>query len=356
MLAELDERFGRDGLTWSGGEALRAVGAKLRDFRGIASCVPPDGFEGELRGYQRHGLDWLQFLREHGLSGVLADDMGLGKTIQVLAHILEEKSGGTTDLPSLVVAPDEPDAQLAAGGGAFRSRPPRSRAAGSRAQAALGRLPEHDIVLTTYPLLRRDEEVLTAQEFHLLILDEAQFLKNAKAQASEIARRLRARHRLGLTGTPMENHLGELWSIFDLLMPGLLGDERAFRKLFRTPIEKYASWRGASSSPRASVRFSCAAPRTRSRRSFPPRPKPCRWSSSRRHSATSTRASASPCTRRSSRRWAAKGVARSTIIILDALLKLRQVCCDPALLKFKGAERRPRVGQTHGGDGACSPR
>src|SRR5207247_7002604 len=112
---------------------------------------------------------------------------------------------------------------------------------GAGRRQRFGALAEHDVVLSTYPLLSRDEEVLRSQEFHLLSLDEAQFIKNPKTKAAGIARALSARHRLCLTGTPMENHLGELWSLYHTVMPGLLGDEKSFRKVFRTPIEKLGS-------------------------------------------------------------------------------------------------------------------
>ena len=338
-LAELEQGFGKQGLTWSGGEALRAVGAKLRDFRGIESCAPPEGFEGELRGYQRHGLDWLQFLREHGLSGILADDMGLGKTVQVLAHLLVEKRGGRMDRPSLVIAPTSlmPNWRREAQRFAPDLRVLVLQGLGRKQH--FERLLEHDVVLTTYPLLPRDEGVLTAQEFHLLILDEAQFLKNSKARASAVARRLKARHRLALTGTPMENHLGELRSIFDLLMPGLLGDERGFRKLFRTPIEKHGSLARRDQLTARIRPFLLRRTKNEVAAELPPKTETVQVVELQKAQRDLYESIRLAMHEKVKKEVAAKGVARSTIIILDALLKLRQVCCDPGLLKIKEAQR-----------------
>ncbi len=239
LLVDLEEVLGEDAPVWSGGERTRELGRKLRDFRRIEPVALPAGFRGTLRPYQRDGLNWLQFLREHDLAGILADDMGLGKTVQVLAHLLCEKQGGRADRPSLVVAPTSVI-------GNWRSEAERFAPDlrvlvlhGQSRKAHFERIAEHDVVLTTYPLLVRDAKVLARQAYHALILDEAQFVKNAKTKAALAARWINARHRLCMTGTPMENHLGELWSLFHIMMPGLLGDSKHFRKLFRTPIEKH---------------------------------------------------------------------------------------------------------------------
>ncbi|MFM8733966.1 MAG: SNF2-related protein [Pirellulales bacterium] len=194
----------------------------------------PAGFTGTLRHYQREGLGWLVFLEKLGVGGCLADDMGLGKTIQVLALVArrqaEVRAAGIPHRPSLVVVPrslvfnwiDEarkfvPDLRVANYTGA------------DRAEGA-GTLADWDIVITTYGTLRRDIVAHREIEFDYVILDEAQSIKNAASQAAKACRLLRARHRLALTGTPVENHIGELWSIFEFLNPGQLGSAARLRK------------------------------------------------------------------------------------------------------------------------------
>jgi len=338
LLAELDEALGDAAPVWTGGERTRELGRKLRDFQRIEPVAVPANFYGTLRPYQRDGLNWLQFLREHDLAGILADDMGLGKTVQVLAHLLCEKQAGRADRPSLVVAPTSVI-------GNWRSEAERFAPDlrvlvlhGKSRSAHFERLAEYDVVVTTYSLLTRDAKELASQAYHALILDEAQFVKNAKTKASLAARWIEARHRLCLTGTPMENHLGELWSLFHILMPGLLGDQKQFRKLFRTPIEKHGD----------DVRRKQLAARVRPfllRRTkdevevdLPQKSvitRSIELGSSQRDLYESIRLAMNDKVRQA---IAHTGLGRSTIVILDALLKLRQVCCDPRLLKIEEAK------------------
>jgi superfamily II DNA or RNA helicase len=338
-LDELDEALGEGTLAWSGGEETRKLGRKLRGFRRMKKVAVPRAFRGKLRPYQRDGLNWLQFLREHELAGVLADDMGLGKTVQVLAHLLVEKRAGRAERPSLVVAPTSVIANWRNEAERFTPDLRVLVLQGTSRKARFDRLADHDLVLTTYPLLSRDENVLTAQPYHALILDEAQFVKNAKTKASLVARRIEARHRLCLTGTPMENHLGELWSLFHILMPGLLGDTRHFRKLFRTPIEKHGD-RSRREQLAARVRpFLLRRTKDEIESELPPKTEMVRsieLGRSQRDLYESVRLAMNEKVRKEVAR---KGLERSTIVILDALLKLRQACCDARLLKIKEAKR-----------------
>ena len=236
-LADLEREAG---LTWSGGEKIRAFGARLAGFTGVEPVPAPSGLRAELRHYQMQGLAWLQFLRSFELGGILADDMGLGKTVEALAHILVEREAGRLDLPVLVIAPTSVVPNWKAETARFAPELRVHVSHGLKRKETFGEFARSDLVLTTYPLLARDKEALLAQEFHLVILDEAQQIKNAKTQAARVVQQLKARHRLCLTGTPLENHLGELWSLFHFLMPGFLGEADTFRKLYRTPIEKRA--------------------------------------------------------------------------------------------------------------------
>ncbi|MFP4245217.1 MAG: SNF2-related protein, partial [Ectothiorhodospira sp.] len=222
-----------------GGASVQEMARKLTSFEVIGEVSPPEGFQGDLRSYQLRGVSWLQFLREYGLAGILADDMGLGKTIQTLAHLALEREAGRLSRPALIVAPTSLLSNWRREAEQFTPDLRVLVLHGPDRKAHLDTLADHDLVLTTYPLLPRDREALLEQSFSHLILDEAQQIKNPKAQAAQVARHLKAEHRLCLTGTPMENHLGELWAQFDFLLPGFLGTQEVFSRSYRTPIEKH---------------------------------------------------------------------------------------------------------------------
>jgi len=320
-------------LRWLGGERLRALGAKLHRFSGIEPVAVPAGLHAQLRDYQSAGLAWMQFLRGYGFGGILADDMGLGKTIQTLAHILVEKEAGRLDCPALVVAPTslmdnwQNEAARFAPGLRVLLLHGKDRA------AQFDQIATADIVLTTYALLPRDEATLRAQRFHLLILDESQYIKNHRAKAAQTACLIDARHRLCLTGTPLQNHLGELWSQFHFLMPGLLGEDKAFNAQFRKPIEKGGDQARAALLNRRVKPFMLRRTKDTVARELPPKTEmtwPVELGSAQRDLYETVRLAMDKKVREEIDR---KGVARSQIVILDALLKLRQVCCDPRLLK-----------------------
>ena len=237
-LATLEALLADSGIVWSGGEALRLLGQKLREAGSVRERPAPQGFTATLRPYQSQGYSWLNFLGEAGLGGVLADDMGLGKTVQALAHVLAEKMEGRAERPSLVVAPTSLMANWRMEAERFAPALKVLTLHGPERKTRFGAVPDHDLVLSTFALLPRDREVLVAQPWHAVIVDEAQNVKNPDTNAARVLRQLDARQRFCLTGTPIENHLGELWALMDFLNPGLLGDRRHFARTFRTPIEK----------------------------------------------------------------------------------------------------------------------
>ena len=213
----------------AGFEALRERVAAVARAEPVHEA---EDFQGELRAYQREGLGWIVALRELGLGGCLADDMGLGKTVQVLAALESRRRDRTTHKPSIVVAPKSLVFNWAREVERFT---PELRVAvytGPERAALLGELAETDVVLTTYGTLRRDIESLSEVEFDYAVLDEAQAVKNSSSLVSKAVRLLRAENRLALSGTPIENHLGELWAIFQFLNPGMLGRSSSFRRLF----------------------------------------------------------------------------------------------------------------------------
>ena len=332
-LAELDEVAQ---LRWMGGERLRELGRKLEDFKGIRQVDSPAGLQATLRPYQQTGLSWMQFLREYGFGGILADDMGLGKTIQTLAHILAEKEAGRLDAPALVVAPTSLMGNWQAEAARFAPGLQVLLLHGKARSAQFDRIAGADLVLTTYPLLARDEEALRRHRYHLLILDEAQYIKNSRSKAAQSARLIEARHRLCLTGTPVQNHLGELWSQFHFLMPGLLGEEKAFNAAFRKPIEQQGDSLRRDLLARRVRPFMLRRTKDKVATELPPKTEivlPVEFGVAQRDLYETVRLAMDRKVRDEIER---KGFARSQIVILDALLKLRQVCCDPRLLKTAG--------------------
>ncbi|MBS1154662.1 MAG: box helicase family protein [Proteobacteria bacterium] len=329
----------QDGWQTDGLAALAQWQDKLRGMREVAPVSEPNGFGLTLRGYQREGLAWLQHLRQHELAGILADDMGLGKTAQTLAHILIEKQAGRLDKPVLVVLPTSLIFNWQREAERFAPELKILKLQGPDRHEAFARIPGHDVCLTTYPLLARDEEHLAAHDYHTLILDEAQTVKNAVSKAAQVIRHLKARHRLCLTGTPLENHLGELWALFDFLMPGFLGDARDFTNRWRTPIEKHGN------ALRREVLVKRIAPFILRRRKqdvakeLPPKTTVIRTVELEGRQRDLYETVRSAMDKRVRDEIAQKGFARSQIIILDALLKLRQICCDPRLLKMDAAAK-----------------
>jgi superfamily II DNA or RNA helicase len=335
-LAELEQDTQ---LRWLGGDEQRAMGRKLREFGGVQKVDAPQGLRATLRDYQSEGLAWMQFLREYDLAGILADDMGLGKTIQTLAHILIEKEAGRLTKPALVVAPTSLMDNWQTEAARFAPDLRVLLLQGIERLERFDQIAQSDLVLTTYALLPRDEEKLLQYEFHLVILDESHYIKNTRSKAAQTAGMLHTRHRLCLTGTPLENHLGELWSQFHFLLPGLLGDEKSFNNEFRNPIEKLGDDVRRSLLSRRIKPFLLRRTKDKVAKELPPKTEMVRHvelTGSQRDLYETVRLAMDKKVRDE---IAKKGVARSQIVILEALLKLRQVCCDPRLVKASAAKK-----------------
>ncbi len=338
-VARIDELAGMERWQFKGMDAVVKLAHQLKNTDGIKMVNPPEGFMLQLRPYQLEGLSWLQYLRQQNLAGILADDMGLGKTAQALAHLLLEKQNGRMDRPSLVVLPTSL---------IFNWKQEVARfAPGLRLLSLHGKeraehfpmIADYDVILTTYPLLWRDEEALAEHDYHLLILDEAQTVKNVSSQAAQVVRRLQARHRLCLTGTPLENHLGELWAQFDFLLPGLLGTSKEFTKTWRNPIEKQGNKLRRDLLAKRVKPFMLRRRKEDVAQELPPKTfivRTVELEGGQRDLYETVRTAMDERVREE---IAAKGFARSHIIILDALLKLRQVCCDPRLVKLTAAKK-----------------
>lgn len=232
LLAGLDD----GGTEIESDDGFNRMAEKIRSFQGIQGKSEPRGLNAELRDYQKEGLGWIGFLRRFGLGGILADDMGLGKTIQVLAQFQTEKEADRLKR-SLIVAPTSLALNWIQEGKRF------TPGISFHLHAGPGRLDEvekwenADIIVTTYTLLRMDIEFFAAKGFDYIILDESQAIKNSQTQIAQCCRKLHGRSKLCLTGTPLENHAGELWSQMEFLNPGLLGGQKGFAGLFDAQSE-----------------------------------------------------------------------------------------------------------------------
>jgi SNF2 family DNA or RNA helicase len=223
-------------------DALAEMLAKLHDQRQIAPITDPPRLNATLRDYQKRGVAWLEFMEQLGLNGCLADDMGLGKTIQVIAQLVREKELGFSDQPNLLIAPTSVL-------GNWRKEIERfaphltthihhggERAADKPAFAEASR--QCDVFITSYALVRKDAKLFDSVKWRRLVLDEAQNIKNPLAAQTKAILQIKADHRLALTGTPVENRLLDLWSIFNFLNPGYLGKQAQFRKNYELPIQR----------------------------------------------------------------------------------------------------------------------
>jgi len=331
-------------LSWEGGEHIRGLAQRLRDIKDYTSSAP-EGLNATLRPYQLEGLSWMQSLRQLEVGGILADDMGLGKTLQTLAHILSEKNAGRLDRPCMVVMPTSLIPNWLDEAGHFTPQLKVLALYGAGRKKHFERLAEYDLILTTYALLPKDVERLKAQPLHVLILDEAQYIKNPTSKAAQAARELDARQRLCLSGTPLENHLGELWSLFHFLLPGWLGDVKSFNRDYRVPIEKRGSDVRLQHLNGRIKPFLLRRTKEQVATELPPKTEIIHWvelSDAQRDVYETMRLAMDKKVRDEITR---KGVARSQIIILEALLKLRQVCCDLRLINDAGL---PARGSTSG--------
>lgn len=310
--------------------AFGKIRQELKDFDGIQPADPPTGFQGALRGYQREGLGWLHFLRRFGFGGCLADDMGLGKTVQVLALLDARRREDPKLAPNLIVVPKSlvfnwlqetarftPDLHVLDHTGSNRLKP------GDHFE-------DYNIILTTYGILRRDALEFKNRRFDYCILDEAQAIKNAKSESAKAVRLIQADHRLTVTGTPIENHLGELWSLFEFLNPGMLGQASVFQLNgigARNPEPETRQLLAKALRPfllrRTKEQVAKDLP-TKTEQTLYAEMEPAQrklYDELRGHYRQSLLA-----------KVAKDGIAKSKIQILEALLRLRQAACHPGLI------------------------
>ena len=322
---------------------------RLRQFDGVKSADPPPQFTGELRPYQRDGLGWIHFLREFGFGGCLADDMGLGKTVQVLARLESRRQEKVAELdtgknlkpesplprPSLVVVPRSlvfnwkqeaarftPELRVLDHTGAQRI--------GRDGRQSLDHFAEYDLILTTYGTLRRDAARLKDILFDYAILDEAQVVKNPATASAKAARLLQARHRLVMTGTPVENHLGDLWSLFEFLNPGMLGSASVFKLIGAGAKQVSAETRNMLG--RALRPFILRRTKEQVARDLPRKVEQTLYCDLEAPQRKLYQEMRDHYRRTLLAKVAQQGINRSKIQVLEALLRLRQAACHPGLI------------------------
>jgi superfamily II DNA or RNA helicase len=322
---------------WENAAAIEDYAQRFRGGTDIPPVKVPATFTATLRPYQQLGVDWLQHLRAHGLGGFLADDMGLGKTAQTIAHIAIEQAEGRLDRPALIVVPTSLVSNWKAELANFA---PHLRVVvlhGLERHARRAELAGIHVAITTYTVLARDIEEMKNLPWHLVVLDEAQVIKSPDAKATRAVCQLDTRHRLCLSGTPIENNLQELWSEFAFLMPGLLGDRKGFAKRFRTPIEKNNDAVRRVQLIRRIKPFLLRRTKAEVATDLPPKHTILRrinLAPEQRELYETIRGTLYDKVRE---QIAELSPAQSRIVVLDALLKLRQVCCDPRLVKLQSA-------------------
>ncbi len=307
----------------------------LESFAGIRPAVLPASFRGELRPYQKQGFDWLSFLRDFRLGGVLADEMGLGKTIQTLALLLAEKDNGTAGTPSLLIVPKSVVFNWLEEARRFAPSLRVLALTGPGREALFARLDDYDLIVTTYATAMRDAESLANRSFRYLILDEAQSIKNPSARTAQTIKEIPAQVRLALTGTPLENNLTELWSIFDFLMPGFLGSLPRFVTRYARPAQE-GDREAAARLRRRVAPFILRRLKADVLADLPPKTELVRWCELPPAQRKLYRQVLATARTKVMDEVQEKGLERSRIAILDALLKLRQVACHPQLLKLPG--------------------
>jgi SNF2 family DNA or RNA helicase len=310
---------------------------KLSDIEKIESIAKPRTLKANLRPYQKDGFSWLVFLNELGAGGILADDMGLGKTVQAIALMLwlKAKAKDKDKVRHLVIAPTSvvPNWQME-----IEKFAPSLKAMvwhGPDRHEMAEELDDVDVLITSYALMRRDEEFLQKLDFHYVILDEAQHIKNPMSATARAVKKIKSERRLALTGTPIENRLSEIWSIFDFVSPGLLGELSRFEEKFARPIDR--GDQEAAHKLRAAIhRFVLRRTKTEVAKDLPPKIEqdivvPLADEQSKLYKQILRQIRESVLSEIEK-----QGVAKAQIQILAALTRLRQVACDPRLMKLDG--------------------
>ncbi len=322
-------------------KALDQVRSKLESLLKLKATKEGKGFTGTLRGYQREGLAWLHFLHSSGYGGLLCDDMGLGKTVQLLAFFDRLRSSRKLpkSCPILVVAPRSVLGNWQAETSRFTPKLSSTIHWGNKRSTDTDLLCSTQVVITSYQTLLRDIKLFAKVTWTCIVFDEAQVLKNPTTKLRRCVVKLRSISRFCVTGTPIENHLLELWSQVDLVMPGLLGSKTTFQHVFRTPIEKHGSHRALTLLQKRIRPFLLRRTKEDVDIDLPPKTEIIEkvpLDAAQRDLYESLRVILDQNIRIALK---ARGVQSSSLVILDAILRLRQCCCDPRLVNLPQAKK-----------------
>jgi SNF2 family DNA or RNA helicase len=315
---------------WRGNDAWQRMNWLLQSDVVKGSFQKPEGLVGELRPYQLDGIFWLKRLYAAGFGGILADDMGLGKTIQVLGYLVSQIEDGQLTEPALIVVPTSLLANWQEECHKFAPDLIFSVYHGKHRDTKIW--PNVHLVITSYGMIQRQPELFKKSKFSHLILDEAQLIKNFQSQKSKVLKSLQATQRLCLTGTPMENHLGELWSLLDFSVPQLLGNRQQFKKIYQKPIEETQSQEVYQQLLSRISPFILRRSKQQVLDNLPKKTKIIQKISMEGEQLELYETLRSVLADKVQLALAEKGLLASRWVVLDALLKLRQICCDPALL------------------------
>jgi superfamily II DNA or RNA helicase len=329
-LADL-EAASKGRIGWSGADNLRRLARALTLIE-IENTKAPASFKADLRPYQQQGLDWLQALHSAGFGGVLADDMGLGKTVQALAHIATLKAANKIDAPVLILCPTSVLPNWQAEINKFVPDLTVVQWHGIARQNRQTELAGADIILTSYPLLLRDGPLFATQKLALIFFDEAHTLKNPKTAGFKAAKALKAQQIVALSGTPVENQLTDLWSLMELVTPGLLGSVDQFKRTIDRPIVRNDDENAKAFLRRRLRPFMLRRTKDEVARDLPEKTEIPEWIDLEKQQLVNYESLRLLMQKRVRDEIARVGLMRSQIVFLDALLKLRQLCCDPRLV------------------------
>ena len=299
--------------------------------------TPPLGhLEEVLRPYQKHGVGWLDFLRVNRFGGILADEMGLGKTLQTLAFLRSVTERRSDKQPSLIVCPTSLVFNWVAEAAKFTPELKVLPLHGPRRGEWFAQIPAADLVVTSYALIRRDAEQYRGTEFDTVVLDEAQHIKNRQTQNAQAVKAIRARNKFVLTGTPIENSVLDLWSIFDFLMPGYLGSATDFKERYEVPIARENNAEAKTRLARRIRPFLLRRLKSEVAKDLPDKIEQVSFCELTAEQQEVYQQVLESSRQEISSAIGQEGLQKSRMVILTALLRLRQVCCDLRLLKLDG--------------------
>ena len=298
-------------------------------------CPPLGDLEPVLRPYQKQGVAWLHFLRANGFGGILADEMGLGKTLQTLACLRFIRQAQPGLAPMLVICPTSLVFNWQAEVKKFTPELKVLALHGPDRHARFADIAASDLVVTSYALIRRDAEKYRGLEFDTVVLDEAQHIKNRQTQNAQAVKAVRARHRLVLTGTPLENSVLDLWSIFDFLMPGYLGTAKDFRERYELPIAREKNAEAQSRLARRLRPFMLRRLKREVAKDLPAKIEQVSFCELTPDQRTVYQQLIEAGRKEVLAAVGAQGIAKSRMVVLTTLLRLRQACCDLRLLKLE---------------------